>query len=318
MSITFTPARHHIPTDPATAGWGHEGEKKGEEKVALDDMFNQGRMRKNVPLWQWVLFGLYLPLGMLVMVTRLLVWAMLCMAVLVLPRFLIDSVVRPLTKLACGIVVKHNYKGVPLSDDIHIITGNHVSDWDAVVTWMIMPRFHTLTAAHLKLIPVVGRVYKRLGAIFVTPTPEGRAEVKAKVQDIIKVDPHPILIFPEGGLTNGKAGTMMYHRFVFSLDCVIIPLAISLKNPWPVTHDYLGSTWARNFFWFLTVPFHVYEYTFLPAQTRNEDETQEEFAYRIQKMTSDYVKLETTGWKYSDKKELWKQISEGKRKWKSE
>jgi len=217
-------------------------------------------------------------------------------------------------RLVCGLVVKHNNKGKPLADIPYVIAGNHIADFDTFAMWVILPKFHTLTAAHLQTIPIIGSVYAKLNAIFVTPTPEGRAQVKATVQEMTKVKSDPILIFPEGGLTNGKVGSMMYHRFVFSLDCAIVPLAIGLKDPWPVEHDYLGSTWTRNFLWFLAVPFHVFEMTFLPAETRNAGESPEEFALRVQKITSDHLNIHATQWSYSEKKELWKKISEGRKK----
>jgi len=225
-----------------------------------------------------------------------------------------DYINIPLVRLICGLVVRHNYQGKPLANEPHLIAANHVADFDTFAMWMVMPRFHTVTSAHLKSIPVIGDVYSRLDAIFVSLTPEGRADVKAKVQEVVKTGPHPVLIFPEGGLTNGRVGTMMYHRFVFSLDCMIIPLAISLQDPWPVEHDYLGSTWARNFIWFLIVPFHIFDMTFLPPQKRNEGETAEEFAVRVQKLTCGFLNIEPTHCSYSEKKELWKQVSAGKKK----
>jgi len=205
-------------------------------------------------------------------------------------------------------VVRHNYKGVPLTDEPHLIVGNHVSDFDTFAMWMVMPRFHTITGAHLKAIPVLGSVYSRLDAIFVAPTTEIRNAVKDKIQHLVKNDSNPVLIFPEGGLTNGKAGTMMYHRFVFSLDCAIVPAAISMSDPWPVDHDYVGSSWAKNFFWFLLVPFHVFDVTFLPVQKRAETETAEDFALRVQKQTSSCLNIEATKHSYSDKKEFVKKL----------
>jgi 1-acyl-sn-glycerol-3-phosphate acyltransferase len=282
-------------------------EAKG--KVTLWDLFNHGRIREKAPLWAKFLFVLYLPLGLLVLVTRLVMFLLVCVSVLLLPRAVGDLINIPLLRLVCGLVVRHNYKGKPLANEPYLIAGNHVSDFDTFAMWMVMPRFHTITGAHLKVIPIVGNVYSRLDAIFVAPTPESRGEVKAKIQELVKTDPNPILIFPEGGLTNGKAGTMMYHRFVFSLDIAIVPAAISMSDPWPVYHDYIGSTWAKNFFWFLFVPFHVFDITFLPSQKRNENETQEEFAVRVQKLTSSSLGIEATSFSYSDKKELAKQLA---------
>jgi len=251
----------------------------------------------------------YLPLGLLMLVTRLVLFLMLCVVVLVLPRTFINPLCIPLTRLICGLVVRHNYKGGPLANEPYIITGNHITDFDTFAMWMVLPRFQTITGMHLKAIPIIGSVYSKLDAIYVAPTPESRAIVKEKIQDVVKNDAPPILIFPEGGLTNGRAGTLMYHRFVFSLNCAIIPVAISMRDQWPVELDYLGSSWAKNFCWLLVLPFHVFDITFLPVQKRNENETPEDFAMRVQKVTSSFLNIEATNFSYSEKKELVKKLA---------
>jgi len=314
MSLSFTPAPYSRPAVPNHPSSKPTVERDGAD-VTLEDLFNYGRIKEESPLWHKVafLFFYLIPFGLGVFLARLVGFLMLCISVLVLPRWLGDKINITLLQLNCGVFLKHNHKG-RLCDEPYIIAGNHLTDWDAMLMWLVMPRFHTLTAAHLKVIPIVGKVYAKLNSIFVSPTPEGRAEVKARVNDIIKNDRHPILIFPEGGLTNGKVGTMMYHRFVFSLDVAIVPLAITLKNPWPVEIDYLGSTWFRNFVWFLLVPFHVFEYHYLPVQKRNEGETAEEFALRVQQLTCDYLRIQPTQHSYGQKKELGKLLAEGKMK----
>jgi len=90
-------------------------------------------------------------------------------------------------------------------------------------------------------------------------------------------------------------------------------MAIAMRDPWPVHHDYIGSTWFRNFFWFLFVPFHVFDISFLPIQRRQENETPEEFAVRVQKLTSTHLKLEATNYSYSEKKELVKRLAAGEK-----
>jgi len=304
------------------------GERKGEDaknnnkdvnksKVTLEELFNYGRIKKDAPLWHKILFSLYLPFGFLLMGIRLICFFFLCLSILILPTWLGNSINMPLMKIVCGLVVKHNNKErgqKPLVGEPHIVACNHVADFDTFAMWAVLPRFHTLTGAHLKVIPLVGSVYRKLNAIFVTPTPEGRAEVKAKVTELLETDPDPVVIFPEGGLTNGRKGTMMYHKFVFSTDAAIVPLAIRLCDPWPVYHDYLGSTWTRNFLWFLFVPFHVFEMTILPTEKRKAGETPEDFAARVQKLTSDYLNIEATHHSYSQKKALWQEISSGKKK----
>jgi len=325
-TFSFTPAssgRQHVPNSPHPESerkhredYNNENNKRESSKITVEELFNYGRVKREAPLWHKILFTLYMPFGILVLITRLFLFLLLCVSILSLPRSVGDYINVPLMKVVCGLAVRHNNKNrnKPLVNEPHIVACNHIADFDTFAMWAVLPKFHTLTAAHLKSIPFIGKVYARLNAIFVTPTPEGRAEVKAKVTEVIKTDSAPIVIFPEGGLTSGKRGTMMYHRFVFSLDTTIVPCAIAMKDPWPVHHDYLGSTWTRNFLWFLIVPFHLFELTLLPPQKRNIGESAEEFAERVQKMTCDYLSIEATLHSYSDKKALGKDLASGKKK----
>jgi hypothetical protein len=102
---------------------------EAEGKATLWDLFNHGRIKHKAPLWQKVLFLLYVPVGLLVLVTRLVMFILVCVSVLVLPRAVGDLINIPLLRLVCGLVVRHNYKGKPLANEPYLIAGNHVSDF---------------------------------------------------------------------------------------------------------------------------------------------------------------------------------------------
>ena len=180
MSFSFTPAavsRHPIPNHP-TAG------DALNEKPSLEDLFNYGRIKTSAPLWHKILFMCYLPLGLLVLVVRITLFLMLCVSVLLLPRSLGDPINIPLLRFVCGFVVRNNYKGKPLADGPYVIAANHIADFgmltpplppfltfpyslyfplfilssshiifsDTFALWLVMSKFHTLTAGHLKYV----------------------------------------------------------------------------------------------------------------------------------------------------------------------
>lgn len=282
-------------------------------KVGLEQLFNWGRVRKDAPLLHKMLFLAYLPIGLVLLVVRALTFFIVCLGMIVLPRSIGDIILPPLLRLTNGLVVLHNHDKRRLTDAPYVLAGNHVSDFDTFAMWSVTPRWSCVTSAHLKSIPVMGAVYRALDAIFVAPTPESREQTKQEIKNKLAANKNPVLIFPEGGLTSGKTGTMMYSKFVFSLDCAIVPVAIRLRNIWPVEHDYVGSSWGKNFFWYLIVPFNVFEITFLPVETRREGETPEEFAQRIQRLTCDYLNIAATKHTYADKKKLVADLKEKKK-----
>eukprot|EP01110_Echinostelium_bisporum_P001356 TRINITY_DN1322_c0_g1_i1.p1 TRINITY_DN1322_c0_g1~~TRINITY_DN1322_c0_g1_i1.p1 ORF type:complete len:302 (-),score=97.47 TRINITY_DN1322_c0_g1_i1:160-1065(-) len=282
-------------------------------EVSVEQLFNWGRVKKDAPLLHKVLFLAYLPFGVILLVARALLFMIMSLLIVVLPRSIGDYINPFLLRLITGLIVIHNHKTERLTPSPYVLACNHVSDFDTFALWLATPRWSCVTSAHLKSVPIIGSVYSALDAIFVAPTPESREAVKQEIKQKLQKNAAPVLIFPEGGLTSGKTGTMLYQRFVFSLDnCEIVPAAIRLRDPWPVEHDYLGSSWGKNFFWFLLVPFHVFEITFLPAESRRSDETPEAFAFRVQTITSEYLGQVATKHAYADKKELVRKLKEKK------
>jgi len=278
-------------------------EDRRTSKVSLESLFNYGRIKQPFSLAH-VAFFFYVPFGFVLLVVRLLLWTLLMLYLLVNPR---TRIVGPLLlKLSTGIISIYNGKEhLPREDDpdaARVIVCNHVSDFDPFPIWLTVPNFHTLVAVHISKIPLVGRAYAALHAIYVDPAKKD--SVREVVVDVLKKSKYPVLVYPEGGLTSGKAGLLLYHKFVFSLNYKVLPIAMRVRDPWPIDLDYMNSSWAKNFFWFLFVPFHVYELNFLPAQEQHQNESDGDFANRIAKQTADFLGIEATHHSYSQKKEL--------------
>lgn len=287
-------------------------ERDGAE-LQIEDLFNKGRVKATSSTLAKALFAIYVPFGVVLCLVRIFLFMFMCFSVILLPRNIGDPINTFLLRAITGLIVKHNRDGPAVSGP-HVIACNHVSDFDTFAIWMTVYKYYVLTSAHLKALPILGAVYAKLGAIWVSPTPESRAKAKDTMQELLKSTSDPLVVFPEGGLTSGKTGVMMYHKFIFSLDVPIVPGAIRLLDPWPVEHDYIGSSWLKNFFWFMAVPFHIFEIVYLPPIMRNTNELPEEFAERCQQVTAEYLKIVPTKLSYSEKKALVQRLKSGKSK----
>jgi len=285
---------------------GAEEEREGAE-LRVEDLFNKRRMRADAPTWAKVLWAIYMPFAVVLFLVRMVLFLFMCFTIIVLPRNVGDPLNIFLMRVVTGLIVKHN-RDAPVVKGPHVIVCNHVTDFDTFALRVLLSRYWVLTSAHLQTLPIIGAVYTKMGSVFVAPTVESRTKAKDTMQKLLQTTGDPLIVFPEGGLTSGKTGLLMYHKFVFSLNVPVIPGAIRLADPWPAEHDYLGSSWGKNFFWFLAVPFHVYEITFLPAITRNYNEEPEEFAARTQRITASFLGQVPTKFTYSDKKELVKKL----------
>lgn len=127
--FSYTPASTASPTIPPTHHNNNKQQK--EEKVTLEQLFNYGRVKKEAPLLHKLLFLCYLPLGLIVLATRLILFIMLAVSILLLPRSIGDIINMPLMRMVCGLVVRHNNKNrsKPLLNEPHIVAGNHVADF---------------------------------------------------------------------------------------------------------------------------------------------------------------------------------------------
>jgi len=216
-------------------------------KVSLESLFSYGRFKKPFSLAHVLLF-LYFPIGVLLVVVRVILFAILLTYLLFRPR---TRVLGPwLLKISTGLISVYNgIERLPKEGDpesARVMVCNHVTDFDPFPIWLTFPQFHTLVAVHISKIPLVGKAYAALHAIYVDSSKKER--IRDVVVDTLKSSKHPVLVYPEGGLTGGNSGLMLYHKFVFGLDYKVLPIAMRVRDPWPVHLDYLGSSWAKNFF----------------------------------------------------------------------
>jgi len=292
----------------------NEEELDGADKkpVELKELFNYGRWKRPITLKHF-LFGLYLPFGLMLWPIRFIVNLVYFSSSLFLPKQLISKF-KFLLYFTMGLNV--TFKGlenVPETgsnmkpDSARILVCNHLTDFDPYPVFLIIQDVHCLVAAHIEKVPIVGTVYKKvMNTIFVDASRKDK--VREDVIASLKKSTLPLLIYPEGGLTSGKTGMMMFQKFVFGLNYPIVPMAMKMSNPWPVEIDYLGSSWFKNFFWWMLIPYHNIELEFLPKVSIKEGETDVEFAGRVQKLIANHLDIEPTNYPYAQKKELAKQL----------
>ena len=75
----------------------------------------------------------------------------------------------------------------------------------------------------------------------------------------------PLLVFPEGSITNGRAGVMRFAASAFSLGAPVLPIAIDLRTPLPLEQDTIWSPIGENLFFTLFQPWHIFGLNILPS-----------------------------------------------------
>ena len=94
---------------------------------------------------------------------------------------------------------------------------------------------------------------------------------------------------------------LQYNKFVFSLGLGIQPYTLTVNPHLPINVDMPSKSMFPNLFWFFFCPFVTYHFTPLPVVHRQDKETPEQFAKRVQKMTADALGIACTTYSYKDK-----------------
>lgn len=281
----------------------------------LDELFSYKRFNwENVGCFRTILFVLYFPLGVMLILVRGLVFMPL-MAVLAslqctsfcLPRSWHTVLFRLQLVLWLGLSVR--VVGSPLSS-ANVWVANHLSEFDACAIRAIADPYILGYGFYqdlwwLKCSPL--NLFKML-YIPQQGRSEGGSASRDKINEAIAAlvqGEDTLLLFPEGGLTNSRVGLLQYHKRVFSLGKTIQPIALSLSSPFPFLHvDTMTASFRDNLLWFLFLPFCTYTVEFLSPVSIDESlgETPLEFARRTMALTAASLGIRASPFLYADKR----------------
>jgi ancient ubiquitous protein 1 len=271
----------------------------------LDSLFAYSRFKDMSLLPRFCLI-LYAPLGVILIIIRLLVFLPLTgiIASCCFPRAMHTILLRVELLLFFGVWIRVN--GSP-SNESCIWVSNHISEFDAICLRTIGDPFIVGYSFYSQLWWLKISPLNILKMIYVDKKSrtEGqgaaRDDVNAKIKEI--VNNHELfLIFPEGGLTNTNVGILQYHKFVFSLGAKVQPIALRISSPMPIYVDTGPASFLDNVISFFFVPFQTYTVDFLPAIEIAPEESSLEFARRAATVTAQHLGMKLTPFLYSDKK----------------
>jgi hypothetical protein len=216
----------------------------------------------------------------------------------------------------CGIF--HSVRGKKykssISVDKCIFVSNHISNFDPLFFNCIFNNYTLLCDGNYQ---PFWNLMKRIGILndddeqgqgCIYTSNFGTADQKDGVrlaidEDMARDDARPFLLYPEGCVTTGVAAVMQYQKFVFGLDKVVVPVCLSIYNPWPFEHYVLGSKVESHLMWIMFSPFVIMRHALLEPQKKGKDEAVRDFALRVQCMTAAHLQLGVIkmNWKQKDR-----------------
>ncbi|WP_421791415.1 lysophospholipid acyltransferase family protein [Hyphobacterium sp.] len=145
-------------------------------------------------------------------------------------------------RVICGIKVE--VRGKRPKNQAVIIAAKHQSWGDGIVLVAKTGNVNFVVGDHMLKFPLIGWVLKRVGAIVVN-NQGGRKALESLSEGIDRAqsEPRPILIYPEGHLTEvgtGKPYRKGVYRLATQLDRSVVPVATNLGCFWP------QQKWEKN------------------------------------------------------------------------
>ena len=255
----------------------------------------------DAPRWKFVAMALYLPLGVALVVVRVVTTFVVTLFLFAAPASYASAAgtvaLNVLWVVFGGVLrVRCADGGTPAEArsrlrSARVIVSNHLSQADSWPFRVLTPIACVIRETYLgtsRWLPVAKLTTAAFDPIYV-PTPGSRGEAEeraARAATKAAVERHvrdaaskPLLYFPEGSITNGR-GLMRFSAFVFGLDVPVTPVAVSFWEPWPLALDTVWSPLHWNLLRMAYQPCHVVELAVLPTLAARAGEEPPAFAER--------------------------------------
>lgn len=251
-----------------------------------------------------LLLRLYLPLGAMLMLARVLVVSSLYCVSFVLP----DSVNRRLYRFqvfSLGIRVKYNLTTDEIQERTNgcVVAANHVSALDTF-TVLPLPQVTIMVGNPLNSLNFFNRLwhssaFKFSGAQFwlVSDRREFARRLKAWRQA-----PQGTSLYTTPEMTiNNQRGIFKFSTAFVCLDMPVVPLALTVQNSFGLKHHPVNSSSLAIFLRLLMMPRISFTLSYLAKTVRQADESKEDFANRIQHTIASHLRVAATQWTAADK-----------------
>lgn len=245
--------------------------------------------------WRLLSIFLYTPVGILLVLLRLLVALQLWLLASLLPDcntlriFLTHGF-----SFAFGIVAKF-----PEDESIYkqsrIIVANNVS---------VLDHFALYKATHA-LTPSVWELSTALSNALGLQTMDmsNKEALIANIKHFLSNSKCNVVLQPEFGTTNSRVALLKFNSWPFTIETSVQPIAIKAQRPEFVSIRVtsLASTWWTDVFWFMFVPYTVFTFKYLKVKKNANCEV---LVREIEKEIATSLGLQTSSHTVSDKAEF--------------
>ncbi|XP_076018927.1 lipid droplet-regulating VLDL assembly factor AUP1 [Genypterus blacodes] len=263
------------------------------ETRGIEDMFDFRRLPKDGLVF--LLLLIYFPVGLCLMLIRIFVGVHVFLVSCALPECFVR---RFIVRTMCSVLGMHVRQQNPRSRDVNakLYICNHVTEFDHNIINLLTP------CNTPQLEGSTGFVCWARGFMEM-PAASGRGAVGESLQSYCSTEGTlPLLLFPEEDTTNGRVGLLKFSSWPFSLMESIQPVALRVTRPL-IALSTPDSSWLTELLWTFFAPCTVYHVSWLPAVSRQDTESDQEFANKVQELLACELGLVSTKITKADKAE---------------
>ncbi|XP_019725354.1 lipid droplet-regulating VLDL assembly factor AUP1 [Hippocampus comes] len=263
------------------------------ETPVIEDMIDFRRLPKDTLVF--LLLVIYFPVGVCLMLLRIFIGVHVFLVSCALPESFLR---RFIVRVMCSVLGMHVRQQNPRSRDKNtkLYICNHVTEFDHniinLLTPCCTPQFEGST----------GFVCWARGFMEVHSA-LGRGAIGESLQRYCSTEgASPLLLLPEEDTTNGRAGLLKFSSWPFSLTDSIQPVALRVARPL-IALSTPETSWLAELLWTFFSPFTVYHVSWLPPVSREDGESSQEFANKVQELLAGELGLVSTKITKADKAE---------------
>ncbi|XP_051943751.1 lipid droplet-regulating VLDL assembly factor AUP1 [Hippocampus zosterae] len=263
------------------------------ETPVIEDMIDFRRLPKDTLVF--LLLVIYFPVGVCLMLLRIFIGVHVFLVSCALPESFLR---RFIVRVMCSVLGMHVRQQNPRSRDKNtkLYICNHVTEFDHniinLLTPCCTPQFEGST----------GFVCWARGFMEVHSA-LGRGAIGESLQRYCSTEgASPLLLLPEEDTTNGRAGLLKFSSWPFSLTDSIQPVALRVARPL-IALSTPETSWLTELLWTFFSPFTVYHVSWLPPVSREDGESSQEFANKVQELLAGELGLISTKITKADKAE---------------
>ncbi|XP_017876487.1 ancient ubiquitous protein 1-like [Ceratina calcarata] len=259
-------------------------------QIDIQDLFDKSRFPSG---WRLASIFLYTPVGLVLVLLRLLVALQLWLIAVLLPDC---NILRTLLShgfsFAFGIMVKVPEGGIK-ENQLRILIANNISVLDHFALYKAT---QALTPSLWEEIPTA--MANALGLQVMDMA--SKDILIANIKHFLSTSNYKIVIQPEFGTTNSRVALLKFNSWPFTVEASVQPIAIKAWRPdfVPIGLSSLASRWWTDVFWFMFVPYTVFTIKYLRTKQNPDCEA---LVRDVEKDIATSLGLQTTSYTVSDK-----------------